>query len=590
MKFKGLKEWHHREEFSNLFFMAQRLDELFFDYTLDTYKPPALNSIYLCREAISLISDIENDVIDSANLQYVLDELEWSLNSDTVVKNLLNAPVSKFLLRGESVKLSDTKIRLEVLNRTLNPFLYLKQCELILRSELEGGSKKIINEVVRSYASTLVNHGVSKQHLQEKVNRFFFYGGELSCLDDVCGFFESVFPVSHDFEIYFIVSRLIENVKDSVNAFHISIIDELPERLASIAAQANLIPAENEVWVSIEEIETFDRHTARQDAESTLNIVRDLFLLYSHKNRISWRSEAIIVQCCDEQPIVTRKPKSTMEKCFDLRPEVAATRLNYLIKNIDLKGSSFNKFNRAVDLHGISSTNDLPENQLLNIWIALETLVPSHISGGGKVVKVCNGIIPVLMKNYLQRLVVDIVGDLILWSRTKVGRIVKKVSDAKSKNIYQKITELISLEEYAELRSELYSELGDFHLLRFRVFELSELFRKPELLRNKISLHEKKLAWQLRRIYRTRNLIVHSGRSIPYINTLIENAHDYLDQTMNMIVEYSCGQLSARSLEQAFDMAKLDWEVYFDKLKNIKSIDAECLSDFINYSNKHSSG
>ncbi|WP_052266616.1 hypothetical protein [Pseudomonas fluorescens] len=584
MKYKGSKKWHQNENLANLFFLAQRLDELFFDYTLDTYKPPALNSIYLCREAISLIDDIENDVIDNANLQYVLDELEWSLNSDPVAKKMLNAPVGKFLLIGENTKLTDTKVRLEVLERTLNPYRYLKECEVALHSELENGSKKKINDIVRIYASTLINHGVSKQHLQEKINNFFFFGQELAHIDDVHDFFESVFPISHNFEIYFIVSRLIENIKNSISAFHLSIMSELPENLKPIAAQAHLKPEENEVWVSVENIETFDRNTARQEAESTLNMVRDLFLLYSHKNRISWRAEALIVQCCDEKPVITRKPKSTMEKCFDLRPQDASAKLNYLIKNISLTGGSFNKFNRAVDLHGIGSTNDLPENQLLNIWIALETLVPSHINGGGKVVKVCNAIIPVLMKNYLERLVIDLAADLVLWNRTTTGKIVKKIKDAKSKKLYQKILELISLDEHKDLREDLYKELGNYHLLRFRTFELSELFRKPESLLKKISLHEKKLSWQIRRIYRTRNLIVHSGRSIPYISSLIENAHDYLDQTMNMIVQYSCGDLSARTLEQAFDMAKLDWEVYFNNLKSTKQINSDFLPGLIGHS------
>lgn len=584
MKFKGAKKWHLQEDLANLFFMAQRLDELFFDYTLDTYKPPALNSIYLCREAISLIHDVENELIDSANLHHVLEELEWSLTSDTVAKRLLNAPVKKFIIQGESIKLAETKVRLEVLERTLNPLRYIEQCQIVLMGEMEGGSKKVINEVVRSYASTLINYGVSKQHLQEKINSFFFYGRELASVGEAADFFELVFPVSHDFEIYFIVSNLIENVKDSIKAFHLSIVNELPDAIKLIADQAGFIPLENEVWISIEDIETFDRHNARQEAESTLNIVRDLFLLYSHKNRISWREQAIIVQCCDEQPVLTRKPKSTMEKCFDLRPGEAATRLNYLIKNISLSGGSFRKFNRAVDLHGISSTNDLPENQLLNIWIALETLVPSHTNGGGKVVKICNALLPVMMKTYLRRLVEDLAADLILWNRSKIGKLVKTIDNAKNKNLYQKILELISIEEYAELRSKLYVELGNYHLLRFRVFELSELFRKPDLLLKKIATHEKKVSWQLRRIYRTRNLIVHTGRSIPYINSLIENAHDYLDQTMNMIVQYSCGELSARSLEQAFDMAKLDWEVYFERLKNIEKVNTECLSGLIEFS------
>lgn len=142
MKFKGAKKWHLQEDLANLFFMAQRLDELFFDYTLDTYKPPALNSIYLCREAISLIHDVENELIDSANLHHVLEELEWSLTSDTVAKRLLNAPVKKFIIQDESIKLAETKVRLEVLERTLNPLRYIEQCQIVLLGEMESGSKK----------------------------------------------------------------------------------------------------------------------------------------------------------------------------------------------------------------------------------------------------------------------------------------------------------------------------------------------------------------------------------------------------------------------------------------------------------------
>ena len=40
---------------------------------------------------------------------------------------------------------------------------------------------------------------------------------------------------------------------------------------------------------------------------------------------------------------------------------------------------SFERFNRVVDLHGISLINDIPENQLLNIWISLETITPTHV-------------------------------------------------------------------------------------------------------------------------------------------------------------------------------------------------------------------
>ncbi len=577
MKLKNTKKWHTEPNFENLLFFAQRLDELFFDYTLDTFKPPALTSIYLCREAISLIEDIEESIIDNANLEYVLDELEWSLASDPIAKHMLNAPLRKFIQRGDGVKLSSTKVRLEVLERSLNPLIYSELCEDLLANHIDGGSKKEIEKLSRVYASTLINMGISKQHLYDKTQEFFFYGKEIKSFSELKDFFISISPTSHQYEIYFVVSGLIKEVEQSIEIFDLAVVDELPPEVSKLALKNSLTLSSNEVWVEVKGIEAFDRHTARKKAETKLDMVRDLFLLFSHKNRISWNCDSIITQCCEDIPVLIRRPKNAMEKCFDLRASDASNRLNSMIQTLALNGNSFLKFHRAVDLHAIGTTNDLPENQLLNIWIALETLVPSHVYGGGKIVKVSNGIMPILLRNYLSRFIKRLAADLIRWNREETSKALRKIRNSRSKKLYQKVLELVALEENIPILESLYEKLGEFVLLRYRLFEMTELFKKPENLMKKVDLHEKKVAWQLRRIYRTRNLIVHSGRSISYIDTLIENAHDYLDQTMNSVIKYSCGYLSATSLEQAFDMARIDNDVFLKEMRNIKEFDEDNL-------------
>lgn len=581
MKLKIFKKWHQNPDLAHVLFFAQRLDELYFDYTLDTYKPPALISTYLCREAITLIHEIENEVIDRNNLNPVLEELEWSIRNDEIAKRILNAPVEKFILRGEDSKLIDTRVRLEVLERTLNPHSYLFECQSAIKQAISEKSKKKINQLARHYASALINHGISKQSLYEKTIDFFFYGNEITNQEEIEKYFELVSPTVHEYEIYFLVSKLIIEVKDSIPDFNIKITEELNDSAAEAAKAANLVPTESEVWVEIEDIKGFDRYSAKREAESRLDMIRDLFLLFSHKNRINWRPEAVVSQCCEEKTVIVKKQKNSMEKCFDLRAQDASTRLNSLIKNIGLKNSSFKKFNRAVDLHGIGSTNDLPENQLINIWIALETLVPSHINGGSKISKICNAMLPILLRKYHQRILRRATADLIRWSRSKTSKILRKIKNQENLDLYEKVLSLLALEENKELRSELYAELGDFHLLRLRLFELSELFSNPKNLISRIEIHEKKVSWQIRRIYRTRNLIVHSGKSPKYLDTLIENAHDYLDQTLDSIIEYSCGYLDAKTLEQVFDMAKVDWDVYISNMREISEINSSNFTEVL---------
>ena len=154
MKLKITKQWHTDSSYEGVLFFAQRLSELLFDYTLDTYKPPALNSVFLCREAIDLIVDIEQELLDRNNLTVVLDELDWSLRNDDVAKLILNAPVEKFILKGDDIKLAELKIRLEVLERVLSPMNYVETCQWLLVNAIKTGKeKKLISNLSRTLVS-----------------------------------------------------------------------------------------------------------------------------------------------------------------------------------------------------------------------------------------------------------------------------------------------------------------------------------------------------------------------------------------------------------------------------------------------------
>jgi hypothetical protein len=96
MKFRNLSRWSEDSKLNGLKFFAQRLDELLFDYTLDSYKPSALNAPYLVKEALALVSDISANLLDYANLSHVLEELVWSVQNDKVAKSLLDADIEYY--------------------------------------------------------------------------------------------------------------------------------------------------------------------------------------------------------------------------------------------------------------------------------------------------------------------------------------------------------------------------------------------------------------------------------------------------------------------------------------------------------------
>src|SRR4030066_1804396 len=116
--------------------------------------------------------------------------------------------------------------------------------------------------------------------------------------------------------------------------------------LISYANSKGFVASDHEVIIRVHNIQSFDVYSARAEAEGRQSDVRDFFVLFYHKSQVTWRDEALIVQlCCEETPAIVTKPKSSMEKGFDLEPAVASKRMNWLLKNLNLSaGGSFERF------------------------------------------------------------------------------------------------------------------------------------------------------------------------------------------------------------------------------------------------------
>ncbi|ALS97556.1 hypothetical protein [Lacimicrobium alkaliphilum] len=586
MKFYGLSKWELTQDLDGLVFFAQRMNELLFDFTLDSYKPSALNASFLCAEALSLISDIEEKIIESGSLTHVLDELKWSIQNDKIAKSLLELDLNYYILDPDNSPLDDVRQRLEVLGKSLGPRRYFEACKDHLHKALLSQSKRDIDFLSRTICTSLMNIGYSKAFLYNRVKTFFFHendGKKITKLDQIEDFFSELDTKIHHFEALFLVDSLIKEVSDSVKAFNIEISDEIPTEYEETAKLKGLLPEEGEdyEYVLIKQVRAFDRHSARSLAERKIDNLSDVFSLFHHEKQISWKREALVSQkCCTELVHLVQPTTGPMQKGFDFKPQKASKALNKLISTLSLRDNSFQKFNRAADLHGISIGNDVVENQLVNLWTAIETLVPSHVSKS-KIKAIVNFLMPFLTIRYIHRILERYTSDLYSWDRKISKRVLNKVPNTSGKSLALKALYLLAIDKNQDLRDELYKSFKDFHLLRFRTFNLCRILSSSEGIRNHLLTHETKVSWQLRRIYRTRNLIVHSGRTPRYTGSLIENGHDYLDQLMEGIMSISCGPFNAESLEQVFNISDM-WNIKFKKqLKELDSINEHSISFLI---------
>lgn len=241
MKFRSLACWDNPESSEGLIFFAQLLEELLFDYSLDTYKPSAMNSSTLCLEARSLIKDIEEGVIDKSNLEHVLKELLFNLKKDVVAKSLLTINIDSIARRfdNKDTLIQEIAILLDIIYAQISLHIYKKHIEKFLLEAVAAPKEKDrIRSLARNYITTLINIGYSRKFLYPTVRMFFHLKKEkIASPESLKDFFKIVAASPQKYTAIFRVNTLFDDIKESCKVFDIEVVSQLNDDLAIYAKQ-----------------------------------------------------------------------------------------------------------------------------------------------------------------------------------------------------------------------------------------------------------------------------------------------------------------------------------------------------------------
>lgn len=571
MKYRKTEKWDDVENSKNLLFFAQLFDELFFDFSLDTYKPSSMNTSLLCEEALEVIEEIQKGNIKAPNLQHVIDELCENLSKDPVSKKLLSIDLKQVnsTLRVPNKSSEDKKIIVELILRQINLKRYKKTNEELLVKAIDGPENfSEIRALARSYATTLINIGFSSEYIADVTKKFFHYdknriAGNAAIRDFIkifCGKpkqYRLIFRSSSDVELY----------KDSLQAFGITFAHDLHDLKLDLSKH-KYPKGESEIYLCVSDIKARDNYSAKSIAEDTLEMLSTMFGLFHHKQQLNWTTDCIINNETDNKVSRSRLRTNAMHKCIDQKPTRAAMKANRFLSDFALVKNSINVFTRSAELHSLALKSDSTENQMLNLWIALESIIPAaHDPNISNIEHIIQSTMPFLNLGYYQRLVARLTSDLFNWNRTQTKKVIK---DIDGDNQVVKVAKLLSLPEFEAQRLELKTSFKDFHLLCDRFEYLEYIYSNPKNMLNGLKSHTTRVGWQIRRIYRARNMIVHSGITPSYIELLIENVHDYLDHIIQKIISLVTESQKIQSIEQAFKLTDMTYKAMEDILTDKK--------------------
>ncbi|TLV02746.1 hypothetical protein [Dyadobacter luticola] len=558
MRKANYSHWENIDKLEGVLFFAQLIDEMLFDYTLDSYKPSALNSRLLCIECFETLEEIKEGFIPKKSLQSVVEELKWSLNRDVAAKSLFGVKFENYVerLKPNELKIYELENIVDLLYNSFNDRKYLASIITCLSDFVKTGSKKEkIRSLTGSFVTELINYGYNKNYIYYQNFNFFFNKQkrkQIKSEADIEDFFKIFDFQRHEFTAVFKGGMIFQNFRDTLNAFNIVVTRNYScfSKMRDDAAFKRELKV-NECFIICSKIEALDHHSARASAENVLAQVSNIFNFYHHKNKPEILDKAVVSRSSDNYVVVIDKlSKSVLRSEYEQGAMEAARSVESTLGNLHLDTESTHRFARSIDLHSAAISTTALENQLLDFWAALETLLPKIAeSDKDRIVQICNRLVPFLQLNYIHKILGELHKDLNLWNEAFINSMLEKIGAGANYSALEKIAALVSLEQSKPLRQELYNELTDFPLLRNRVYSIHESLKSVDNIEKLLETHKMKIDWHLRRIYRTRGQIIHSGKYPSFISILIENLHNYLDIFLHKIIELSKSQRIS-SIEQ----------------------------------------
>ncbi|HDR1123805.1 TPA: hypothetical protein QB303_000715, partial [Pasteurella multocida] len=509
MKFRGLYKFSDLENKNNFVFFAQLLEEMLFDYTLDTYKPSILNIHSLIEEALEVINEVENGNIKSPNISHVLDELISNLEKDIIAQNLITLPKNEInsLLKNQENRKNHGMIKntLSIIYNSIDHKKYKESLESKIIEEInkKDNNFKNIRTLARSYITFLISNGYNSRYIRKLTLDFFWEGNDkFQNNKDINTLFQKFNFKREKYEVFFsadkILSMCILEENDDSSLISEYNRNELPD---IIQDNKFLKISDNENFYSIKR-EGIDPFSIRESIENTISLLSNLINIFHHKKNIKWQKKFIAIN--SEGNIITlNEPIRSMHKCIDLMEKKAKLKLKEFLTSFQLQGDSFNKFINSVRLHSIAIHTESHENQLLNLWVALESLIPEDTknSNESNIEHIIDSIIPFLNMYYFKSLVEKLVKDLIRWD---IKTIRKSLRNVKGDNFTTKVVNLLSNNDYSGELNNLINKTRDFYLLSDRLNYFKELFSSKEKMNLVICNHSERIKWQIRRIYRAR--------------------------------------------------------------------------------------
>lgn len=568
MKERRLFNWEDKVRDHSLLFFTQLIEELLFYYTIDSFRLPAHNTNTLISEAIKTIEHINDGILKDGSLDSIKQEIVDTIGKDRSVAKILSSDIEILIQSLNTSKNDNAYSLLKYIHIQLKKYYY-DQLVKDLKIKIQNNDYDDLVRTTKYLLIEILNNGYSIDYINTCNNKIFMKK-VVAGIDSYDKFISCFNTENKDFTVILNATTHLSKFSEYFNKDVIQLKDK-PE----ISQNDNISPRiKNFIDLDGSFVHIYtkakDCFKAFSKARfTTENILANITFL-QHQGSYSTSTEGIIVE--NDNNIYYSGQNNPMFRRPDiLKDEKIKNKFNVVIKSILAENFDDNSKKRLLlSYHRhLSSIRSLSyENQLVDLWSGIEILIPlKNKDSSDKIKQILDVMIPVLTDRYIKKIITYIFQAI---KRSSVRRDIFKILKRVDENYEVALEKCIMLDSNNAEYLDIISKFETYPLLQKRIEYYHNKLSNQKEIGLLIKNHQKRVGWQIQRIYRGRNLIIHAGKTPYQLETLIENLHYYFDILLNAVIHSVSDSVTEITLDNIYIRYKFKNEKfikYLDKNK-----------------------
>lgn len=591
------ENWAYEKSLEMLYLFYQKTDELLSESTSDTYSLPLHNPLTLVDEIVDVLSLLDRyDMIDEYYMRYIppiIEELLVQVEDDYILKRILGKRL--FSIRtGFTEALKDNahlESWIDIFYQTCTLPKYLNSYKNeIIHLVTETTDKTKLLYCISNYFICLVRMGYSREYLYITAKKFFANSAKrIDNLGQIKEFLELFRCKKERFD--FLILMDIDSIE-----YMDSISDNL--RLSKQISKIDVNKERKELckdYIVEDIIKEYDRKLSQSKPHMKMAIVRfyddsldpysaaarfcdyirflQTFSRYFKHFYFSKQVYRILYKAEDGHYKEIKLSRKMLKRPY-IEQEIIDLRIGNILNATSMGYSAFNSITHAIEMHSEAFDSSRNTATLLkSFWTALETLFSNPVASSPRN-NVINSVLSIVQKTYILKLL-----------RTIYMQICSAVNSAELECIgitdfASFVKYFASFEENSSEMKKIYNYLSNNPLLRSRLFTIRHTLANGKSIMSFLEKHKNRIEWQLKRIYRVRNISTHLGAEMDGIDILANHLHNYFDFVVNyMLCKSENGDTIISTSAVVFE-AKNDNRIYTELLKENDPLSE---SNYINY-------